>query len=129
MSDAASIGKQLLLARERQGLSIADAAASLRVDAAVIEALEGGRFFALGAPVFARGYLRHYAELLGEPLEEVTGRYQTLRDAATPPDLRDVPQLLARAVGSKRARWPLVLFAVLLMLAVLVWWAMGVKSA
>ncbi len=129
MSDAASIGKQLLIARERQGLSVADAAASLRVDAAVIEALEAGRFFALGAPVFARGYLRHYAELLGESLEEVTGRYQTLREATASPDLRDVPQLLARAVGSKRARWPLVLFAVLLMLAVLIWWAMGVKSA
>jgi cytoskeleton protein RodZ len=129
MSDAASIGKQLLIARERLGISVADAAESLHVDVAVIESLEAGRFFALGAPVFARGYLRHYAELLGEPLEEVTGRYETLREAAASPDLRNVPQLLARAVGSKRARWPLVLVAALLMLAVLVWWAMGVKSA
>jgi len=129
MSDAASIGKQLLIARERLGISVADAAESLHVDVAVIESLEAGRFFALGAPVFARGYLRHYAELLGEPLEEVTGRYETLREAGASPDLRNVPQLLARAVGSKRARWPLVLFAALLMLAVLVWWAMGVKSA
>ncbi len=129
MTDAASIGMQLRAAREKLGVEVADAAASMHVDVAVIEALESGRFFALGAPVFARGYLRHYAELLGEPLEEVTGRYETLREATASPDLRNVPQLLARAVGSKRARWPLVLFAVLLMLAVLVWWAMGVKSA
>jgi cytoskeleton protein RodZ len=128
MSDAASIGRQLLMARERLGISVADAAATLHVDVAVIESLEAGRFFALGAPVFARGYLRHYAELLGEPLEEVTGRFGTLREANTSPDLRDVPQLLARAVSSKRARWPLVVFAVLLLVAVLVWWAMGVKS-
>ena len=30
-------------------------------------ALEGERFAALGAPVFARGHLRRYAELLGVP--------------------------------------------------------------
>jgi cytoskeleton protein RodZ len=127
MSDAAAIGKQLLAARERQGLTIAAAAASLRVDQAVIEALESGRFFALGAPVFARGYLRHYATLLGEPLEEVTGRYQTLRDSAASPDISAVPNLAP--AGAPRARWPLVVVAVALVLAVLIWWAMGVKPA
>jgi cytoskeleton protein RodZ len=127
MSDAVAIGRQLLAARERQGLSIADAAASLRVDPAVIEALESGRFFALGAPVFARGYLRHYAELLGEPLEEVTGRYQTLRESTASPDIRAVPNLAP--AGTPRARWPLVLIAAVLVLIVLIWWAMGVKTA
>jgi cytoskeleton protein RodZ len=127
MSDAASIGKQLLAARERQGLSVAEVAASLRVDTAVIEALEGGRFFALGAPVFARGYLRHYSELLGEPQEEVTGRFGALQEAAASPDLRAVPHL--PQPPAPRARWPLVLIAAVLVLAVLVWWAMGVDSA
>ena len=127
MSDAVAIGRQLLAARERQGLSVADAAASLRVDQAVIEALEAGRFFALGAPVFARGYLRHYAELLGEPLEEVTGRYETLRESAASPDLTAVPYL--PPAGTPRARWPLVVVAVALVLGVLIWWAMGVQTA
>lgn len=127
MSDAASLGKQLLAARERQGLSVPEVAASLRVDTAVIEALEGGRFFALGAPVFARGYLRHYAELLGEPLEEVTGRFGTLQEAAASPDLTAVPHL--PQPPAPRARWPLVLAAALLVLAALIWWAMGVESA
>jgi len=127
MSDAVAIGRQLLAARERQGLSVADAAASLRVDQAVIEALEAGRFFALGAPVFARGYLRHYAGLLGEPLDEVTGRYETLRDSASSPDLTAVPYL--PPTSTPRARWPLVVLAVALVLAVLIWWAMGVQTA
>jgi cytoskeleton protein RodZ len=127
MSDAASLGKQLLAARERQGLSIPEVAASLRVDTAVVEALEGGRFFALGAPVFARGYLRHYAELLGEPTEEVTGRFGTLQEAAASPDLTAVPQL--PQPPAPRASWPLVLAAAVLVLAALIWWAMGVGSA
>ncbi len=127
MSDAAAIGSQLLASRERLGLTVAEVAASLHVDVAVIESLEAGRFFALGAPVFARGYLRHYAELLGESLEEVTGRYQTLRDAGSSPDITAVPHLPQATVS--RARWPLVLVAALLVVAVLVWWAMGVKAA
>ncbi len=94
----------------------------------MIEALEAGRFFALGAPVFARGYLRHYAELLGEPLEEVTGRYQTLqrirRLAGHHAPCRTWPP-----AGQPRARWPLVVVAVALVLGVLIWWAMGVKTA
>ena len=128
MSDAAAIGGQLLAARERLGLTVAQAAESLRVDATVIESLEAGRFYALGAPVFARGYLRHYAELLGESLEEVTGRYETLEESSRPPDITAVPHLAGQG-GKRRARWPLVLVAVALVVIVLVWWAMGVKAA
>jgi cytoskeleton protein RodZ len=128
MSGAAAIGEQLRAARERLGVSIAQAAESMHVDVVVIEALEAGRFFALGAPVFARGYLRHYADYLGEPLEEVTGKYKTLQEAGIPPDLTDVPQLSAKPGSKPRPRWPLVLLALVLIGAVLVWWAMGVKS-
>jgi cytoskeleton protein RodZ len=128
MSDAVAIGRQLLAAREHQGLSVAQVAGSLRVDTTVIEALEAGRFFALGAPVFARGYLRHYAELLGEPLEEVTGRYQALHEASAAPDLTAVPQFAA-APARRSARWPLVVLAGLLMLGAIIWWAMGVQTA
>ncbi len=128
MSDAVSIGRQLRTAREQQGLSVAQVAGSLRVDVAVIESLEAGRFFALGAPVFARGYLRHYAELLGESLDEVTGRYQALQEAATSPDLTAVPQLAGQP-NKRPARWPLLVLAGLLVLGALIWWAMGVKTA
>ncbi len=128
MSDALAIGRQLLAARERQGLTVAKAAESLRVDVAVIESLEAGRFHALGAPVFARGYLRQYTELLGEPLDEVTGRYETLEESSVSPDITAVPHLPGKS-GKRRARWPLVVVAVALLVVVIVWWAMGVKAA
>lgn len=128
MSEAAAIGEQLRAARERLGVDVAQAAESMKVDVAVIEALEAGRFFALGAPVFARGYLRHYADYLGEPLEEVTGKYKTLQESAMSPDLTKLPQLAGKPHDKRRPRWPLVVGALLLLGAALVWWAMGVKS-
>lgn len=126
MSDAAAIGRQLFAARERLGISVAQAADSLRVDVAVIESLEAGRFFALGAPVFARGYLRQYAELLGEPMDDVTGRYRTLQESSTTPDITAVPYVAP--AGRPPSRWPVVVVAVALVVGALVWWAMGVRS-
>ncbi len=78
--------------------------------------------------MFARGYLRHYAELLGEPLEEVTGRFGTLQEAATSPDLTAVPHLpqpAARARALAAGGWSRPCWCWLR----LIWWAMGVESA
>lgn len=117
------IGKQLREARERLGLGVSQAAEQLHVDEKVIDALETGRFKAIGAPVFVRGHLRHYANLLGEP--SASGRYESLTQA--PPDLTAVPNLPAQRT-TPRKLWPLVLFAVILVLAAVVWWAMGVRT-
>lgn len=121
--DPGAIGQQLRSARERMGLGISQAAAQLRVDEGVIDALETGRFHAIGAAVFVRGHLRHYAELVGEP--SAPGRCASL-DLA-PPDLTAVPHLPSQAAVARR-RWPLIVFAVVLLLAVTVWWALGVSS-
>jgi cytoskeleton protein RodZ len=121
--DTSAIGRQLRAARERMGLGVSQAAEQLHVDVNVIDALETGRFQSLGAPVYVRGHLRHYAELLGEP--SASGRYESLR--APPPDLTAVPRAPSPRMAPRR-RWPLVVFAVLLMLAVAAWWATGVQS-
>jgi cytoskeleton protein RodZ len=128
MSDAQAIGSQLLAARERAGLSAGQAAGSLRVDVTIIESLEAGDFMALGAPVFARGYLRQYAVLLGEPPEDLVNRYDALGVAAVSPDVSAVPHLENKA-GKRHALWPLVVLAVVLVVGMLVWWAMGVQTA
>lgn len=118
-----SIGKQLRAARERMGLGVSQAAEQLHVDEKVIDALETGSFKALGAPVYVRGHLRHYAELVGEP--SASGRYESLDQV--PPDLTAVPQLPAQR-SAPRPLWPVVVFALVLMLAAITWWAMGVDS-
>jgi cytoskeleton protein RodZ len=121
--DFSAIGKQLRTARERMGLGVSQAAEQLHVDEKVIDALETGRFKSLGAPVYVRGHLRHYAQLVGEP--SASGRYESLNQ--TPPDVTAVPYMPPQPAAPSR-RWPLVVFALLLVVGVTVWWAMGVKS-
>lgn len=72
MSEATlAVGQALRDAREAQGLTIDDAAVRLRLMHRQIEAMEIEDFESLGQPVFARGFVRNYARLLGldpEPL-------------------------------------------------------------
>ncbi|HMA12784.1 MAG TPA: helix-turn-helix domain-containing protein [Steroidobacteraceae bacterium] len=129
MSDAAAIGEALRAARERTGLDVDQAAERLHVDAAVIRALEEGRFSALGAPVFVRGHLRRYAELLGEPEAPLQARYAALQEASIAPDLTQLPSRAAPVVQRPARRWPLVLLATVLVLGVAIWWALRASPA
>jgi cytoskeleton protein RodZ len=129
MTDAVAIGEVLRAARERTGLQVKQAAERLHVDAAIIQALEEGRFAALGAPVFVRGHLRRYAELLGEPEAPLQARYAALQEASMAPDLTQVPSRAVPAVQRETRRWPLVLVAVLLVLGIAVWWALRASPA
>jgi cytoskeleton protein RodZ len=85
------IGARLQAARERADLSVVRVAEQLHVDPAVIQALETERFGDLGAPVYVRGHLRHYAELLKESAPELLSLYAAGAQAGTPPDLTLMP--------------------------------------
>jgi len=63
--DQLSVGQTLRAAREAQGMSLDDAAAHLRLMHRQIEAMEADEFASLGPSVFARGFVRNYARLLG----------------------------------------------------------------
>jgi len=71
----AGIGSRLRAAREKKSLTILQAAEKMHVDARILESLEAEDFVALGAPVYARGHLRHYAELVGESPTELQQLY------------------------------------------------------
>lgn len=60
-----SVGQTLRDAREAQGVTLDDAAVRLRLMHRQIEAMERDDFESLGQPVFARGFVRNYARLLG----------------------------------------------------------------
>jgi cytoskeleton protein RodZ len=124
MSEASAIGETLRTARERLGLGLGQAAERLHVDVQVIEALERGSFATLGAPVFVRGHLRRYAELLGEDDAPLQARYASTQEASIPPDLTRLPTSGTPQAPAPAARWPLVLAAVLLVLGAVIWWAM-----
>lgn len=69
-------GGRLRQAREAQGLQLEEVANELRVGAASLVALEENRFDALGAAVFARGYLKQYGSRLGLDVRELLALYE-----------------------------------------------------
>lgn len=74
--DQASVGQILRDAREAQGLTLENAAIRLRLMQRQIEAMEGDDFAGLGQPVFARGFVRNYARLLGLAPETLLARME-----------------------------------------------------
>lgn len=95
-----AIGARLKAARERADLSLVQAAELLHVDPAVIQALDSENFGALGAPVYVRGHMRHYAELVNESAPELLGLYAASMHAGPPPDLTRMPH--AKQINSWR---------------------------
>lgn len=66
-----SVGQVLREAREARNITLDDVAMRLRLMHRQIEAMENDDFGSLGQPVFARGFVRNYARLMGlepEPL-------------------------------------------------------------
>ena len=59
------IGPQLTAAREARGMTPNDVAKRLKIRAMFVDALEREDWSAVGEPVYARGFLKNYAKLLG----------------------------------------------------------------
>lgn len=70
------VGQILREAREAQGMTLEDAAARLRLMQRQVEAMETDDFESLGQPVFARGFVRNYARLLGLAPEALLARME-----------------------------------------------------
>lgn len=114
------IGTRLRAGRERKGLTVLQAAEKMHVDSKILESLESEDFEALGAPVYVRGHLRHYAELVGERADELQSLYSnSIR--ITQPDLTRIPKA---EVPSETRRLAAPASVVLLVFAIAggVWW-------
>lgn len=68
-------GARLKKAREARGLSIEQVADSLKILPRVLQAIEADQYKILPEPVYVRGYLRLYAELVALPADEVVARF------------------------------------------------------
>ena len=69
------IGPELRDARLGRGYSIEDCQRATRISRRYLEALEEEEFSALPAPVFARGFLRSYAQFLGLDSTAMVARF------------------------------------------------------
>jgi cytoskeleton protein RodZ len=79
-------GERLRAARRANDISVSDVAKELHLDELKVRALERNEFEVLGAPVFAKGHLRKYAELVGVAVDDImTDYYQMTRSSGVPP--------------------------------------------
>lgn len=79
-------GERLAEARRQQSITVVEVSKELHLDERKVRALEQNEFEILGAPVFAKGHLRKYAQLVGVPIDDVLADYYALnRSSPMPP--------------------------------------------
>ena len=112
-----TLGSILTTARERQGLTIEQMAAELRVESRLLKALEEDRFEALPAPVFVKGYLRHLSNRFGLEYDDLLHRYTGQTDT------RDAPVTHSEPIPEEtRFLAPLLIGALVLVLGIPALW-------
>ncbi len=90
-TEAARVGAELRAARQRLGLALPDVAAKLRIRLSFLEAVEDGRLAGLPGPVYAVGFARAYAVLLGLDAGAVARRFRPEADEPTQKPELDFP--------------------------------------
>lgn len=79
-----SVGQVLREAREARNTTLDDVALRLRLMHRQVEAIEADDFESLGQPVFARGFVRNYARLMGLQPETLLARMEGAPAELTP---------------------------------------------
>ena len=121
------IGARLRSAREKKGLTALQAAEKLHVDARLLESLEAEDFGALGAPVYVRGHLRRYADLLGESPAQLQQLYDDTTHVASP-DLTRIARSQPEG-DTARLMVPALLILIGFALAGILWWVLTLQGA
>jgi cytoskeleton protein RodZ len=118
-------GELLAAGRREQQISVLDIAKELHLDEAKVRALERNEFDLLGAPVFAKGHLRKYAELVGiDPDDVLEDYYKLTRQEAMPPVV-----VARRRMRREISPGPWVAAIVVILVAAAAYWWFAVYSS
>jgi cytoskeleton protein RodZ len=111
-------GERLAEARRAKQISVLEIAKELHVEEAKIRALENNDFDVLGAPVFAKGHLKKYAQIVGVDHDDVLADYYRLTRS------QEIPPVIVQRQKPRRevSPGPLIAAIAVLMLAALAYW-------
>jgi cytoskeleton protein RodZ len=111
-------GERLAEARRAKQISVLEIAKELHVEETKIRALESNDFDVLGAPVFAKGHLKKYSQLVGIDHDDVLADYYRLTRS------QEMPPVIVNRKKPRRevSPGPLIAAIVVLVLVALVYW-------
>src|SRR5438105_2246921 len=110
------------------GLSLDDVAATTRIRATLIQAIENDDFAPCGGAVYARGHIRSIARAVGLDPEPLLETFDPPEAQAAPPpmpgglpggELLEKEQLMARKTRPRGARWGSVMASALVVIIAL----------
>ena len=88
--DEISCGERLANKRSEKELTINQVAREIKIEPRVIEMIENNDFESIGAPVFVKGYLRQYSELVGLDPDLIIEKYSAINSIEdSPPIVND----------------------------------------
>lgn len=112
-------GERLAEARREQQISVLEIAKELHLDEPKVRALERNDFAVLGAPVFAKGHLKKYAELVDVDPDDILADYYQLERAG------EMPPLVSARKRPRQELSPgpwIVVIVVIIVVATAYWW-------
>ena len=111
-------GERLAEARRAKQISVLEIAKELHVEETKIRALESNDFDVLGAPVFAKGHLKKYSQLVGIDHDDVLAEYYRLTRS------QEMPPVIVNRKKPRRevSPGPLIAAIVVLVVVALVYW-------
>ena len=116
-------GERLAEARRERQISVLEIAKELHIDEQKIRALENNEFDVLGAPVFAKGHLRKYSQLVGVDHEDVLADYYRLTRS------QSMPPVITRRRSQPRdlSLGPWIAGIVVILAAAIAYWLIATK--
>jgi len=93
-----TIGQKLEAARQAKGVTVSEAGQATKILSKFIEAMEADDFGALSAPVYAKSFIKMYAQYLGLDARPLVDEYVAQHAPRAKPNLgEDVRQKLAHS--------------------------------
>jgi cytoskeleton protein RodZ len=117
-------GERLGQARREQQITVLEVAKELHLDEPKVRALEANEFGVLGAPVFAKGHLRKYAQLVGVDEDDVFADYYTMTRAEA------MPPIVARhkSISHEMSPGPWIAVITVIVVAASVYWWFALRE-
>lgn len=117
-------GERLAQARREQQISVLEVAKELHLDEPKVRALERNEFDVLGAPVFAKGHLRKYAQLVGVDEDDIFADYYKMTHTA------EIPPVVVsrRRMRQEVSPGPWIAVIIVIMAAAAAYWWFVVHS-